>query len=311
MKKRTAIAAIAAALIAALPMGVGAGDLAEKETASPVSQRAQASEAVFFRSSDPLLQKLYDSAAEKIQRHHNNLRSMYYGVFTQEMADAFIRHHLLNPEEFWTPTPIPSIAINEPLFKNVEGNNWSGQVQALEKYGHYAEVSLLGEKLIATWTKNEFRFTQQIDPFTGINSGLKPDYNITMTATCLAYLPRMFGIYPVVDQEEIWWSALACKGNDFHTTQRRGEMRYEMAVVKGRVTGSVNGKEVFTCTEGVRVVTDEQGSVLEVIGISREPVDFELSIGETKIRGRVLPNAVCGLRDGRLVQVRAVPFDYP
>ena len=79
---------------------------------------------------------------------------MYYGVFTQEMADAFIRHHLLNPEEFWTPTPIPSIAINEPLFKNVEGNNWSGQVQALtlsrglhalEKYGHYAEVSLLGE----------------------------------------------------------------------------------------------------------------------------------------------------------------------
>jgi hypothetical protein len=84
-----------------------------------------------------------------------------------------------------------------------------------------------------------------------------------------------------------------------------------MAVEMGRVTGFVNGEEVFSCSEGVRVVTDDHGAVLEVIGISPKPVDFKLSIGETKIRGRVLPNAVCGLRDGRQVHVRAVPFDFP
>ena len=140
---------------------------------------------------------------------HNNLRVMYYGGFSQEMADAFIRHHLLNPEEFWTSPPIPSIAIDEPLFENVAGNNWSGQVQALtlsrslyalERYGHYAEISLLGERLVETWVKNDFRFSQQVDPFTGLNSGKTPDGNFTKTSTCLAFLPRMFGIYPVVDQ---------------------------------------------------------------------------------------------------------------
>jgi hypothetical protein len=206
------------------------------------------------------------------------------------------------------------------LFKNVEGNNWSGQVQALtlsrglhalERYGHYAEVSLLGQKLIATWTKNEFRFTQQIDPFTGINSGLTPDYNITMTATCLAYLPRMFGIYPVVDQEKIWWSALPRNGASFQTTQCCGEMRYEMVADDGGVMGSVNGKRVFSCTQGVRVVTDEHGTVREVIGISPEPVDLELVVGERIIRGQVLPNAVYELQNGGLIQICAVPFDYP
>jgi len=62
---------------------------------------------------------------------HNNLRCMWYGVFTQEMADAFIRRHLLNPAEFWTPVPLPSIAVNEPLYRSVPGNNWSGQPMGL------------------------------------------------------------------------------------------------------------------------------------------------------------------------------------
>ncbi|NQU25047.1 MAG: hypothetical protein HQ567_27490, partial [Candidatus Nealsonbacteria bacterium] len=37
---------------------------------------------------------------------HNNLRCMWYGIFTQDMADAFIKHHLLNTDEFWTPVPL-------------------------------------------------------------------------------------------------------------------------------------------------------------------------------------------------------------
>jgi len=31
---------------------------------------------------------------------HNNIRCMYYGVFTQPMADAFVRHHLLKFDPF-------------------------------------------------------------------------------------------------------------------------------------------------------------------------------------------------------------------
>ena len=251
---------------------------------------------------------------------HNNLRVMYYGAFSQEMADAFIRHHLLDPEKFWTSPPIPSIAINEPLFENVGGNNWGGQVQTLtlsrslyglERYGHYAEISLLGERLIETWVKNDFCFSQQIDPFTGLNSGKTPDGNFTMTATCLAYLPRMFGIYPIVDQEQIWWSALAREGNELRTTQRRGETEYELVIEAGRMTGHVNGEPVFSCNEDVRVVTNEAGSVVEVIGISTNPVDLELAIDARTLRGEIQPNTVYRPRKDRLVQIRAVDFDYP
>ena len=37
---------------------------------------------------------------------HNTLRCMYWGSISQKMADAFVRQHLLNPQEFWTPLPI-------------------------------------------------------------------------------------------------------------------------------------------------------------------------------------------------------------
>jgi hypothetical protein len=82
---------------------------------------------------------------------------MYFGSFDQAMADEFIEHHLLNPEEFWTPMPLPSIAANDPYFRDIPGNNWSGQPQgltfqrsisALENYGHFAELTLIGKTLL-------------------------------------------------------------------------------------------------------------------------------------------------------------------
>ena len=74
---------------------------------------------------------------------HNNLRAMYWN--TQPMADRFVKEHLLNPEEFWTHMPLPSVAVNDPLFRNVTTNDWSGQaealtyqraIRALENYGY-------------------------------------------------------------------------------------------------------------------------------------------------------------------------------
>ena len=62
---------------------------------------------------------------------HNSLRAMYWNSLFQPMADMFVQKHLLNKNEFWTKMPLPSIAINDPLFCNVTTNNWSGQAQAL------------------------------------------------------------------------------------------------------------------------------------------------------------------------------------
>ena len=251
---------------------------------------------------------------------HNNLRCMWYGIFTQDMADAFVKHHLLNPEEFWTPVPLVSIARNESLYENALVNNWSGQPQgltyqraigALERYGHHAEVILIGQKLLPVLIRNGCTFPQQLDAVTGAPSGPKPDGYGPMILAALEYLSRMHGIYVAVERERVWWSALNDEGKNFTYTQARGDMRYELAVAEGWARGTVNGKQLFSCRAGVRIVTDEHGAVLEVIGISPEPVDIELVIGERRTQGRILPNAVYELRDDGLVQIRAVPFDYP
>ena len=45
-----------------------------------------------------------------------DLRAMWHGVFSQEMADLFVSRHLMNRSEFWTPTPLPSISVSSVTF---------------------------------------------------------------------------------------------------------------------------------------------------------------------------------------------------
>ncbi len=137
---------------------------------------------------------------------HNNLRCMYWESFTDEMARAFVEKHLLNPSEFWTPLPLPSVAANDPLFRNIPENNWSGQCEgltyqraifALENYGMEKLLPSLGEKLFDAVAKNGYAFTQQYDPFTG-EASLKETqsaYGPTILSV-LGYITHLFGIFP-------------------------------------------------------------------------------------------------------------------
>jgi len=247
---------------------------------------------------------------------HNNLRCMWYGVFTQEMADAFIRQHLLNPAEFWTPVPLPSIAANDSKFRNVPGNDWSGQsqgltfqraIRALENYGHYAELSLIGIKLLETVQQEKLIFGQQYDPFTGATKN-RTGYGPTILFA-LEYISRMQGVHLNLVNDQVWWSALDDK--DFTTTQRWGERTWTLAATKGRFTASMGDKEVFSCTHGVRVVTDLAGNVRQVVGIAAEPQSVVLQIAGARHELTVKPNQMWHLDGTKPVLLRSVPFDYP
>ena len=54
---------------------------------------------------------------------HNSLRMMWQGLFSQEMADSFIRDNLMNRSRFWTRMPLPSIAVSDPHFYNDKAAN--------------------------------------------------------------------------------------------------------------------------------------------------------------------------------------------
>lgn len=148
----------------------------------------------------------YPGGKKRTVLTHNNLRCMYWESFTKDMAEAFVQKHLLNPQEFWTPLPLPSVAANDPLFRNIPENNWSGQCEgltfqraifALENYGMEKYLPLLAEKLFSAVENNGYTFTQQYDPFTGAASlkETQAAYGPTILSV-LGYLTHLFGIFP-------------------------------------------------------------------------------------------------------------------
>ena len=147
---------------------------------------------------------------------HNTLRCMYWHSLPDALAERFVKEHLLNPQEFWTKMPLPSVAANDPLFRNVTTNNWSGQaealtyqraIRALENYGMYELIPQLGQKLMQA-IGPQCRFVQQYDPFTGEPSvicepGQPPQdaYGPAMLSV-LEYTARMYGV-SLVDRKSV------------------------------------------------------------------------------------------------------------
>jgi len=245
---------------------------------------------------------------------HNNIRAMYFGAMTQEMADNFVREHLLNPDEFWTPMPLPSIAANDPYFRNISQNNWSGQpqgltyqraIRALENYGHLAEITMIGHKLLDQVKKSGV-YTQQFDPFTGEPNG-SDGYGPTILSV-LEYFSRLYGID--LQRDQVRFSGIAADV-PYTYTQKWGDKTFSLSQKEGMLTGSLNGKELFKCTAGVRITTDLDGNIAQIAGIDTIPQTITLTVKGKEFSSAIAPNEQMGIRDGKLCSVKQIPFNYP
>ncbi len=199
---------------------------------------------------------------------HNNLRCMYWESLYPDMAARFVKEHLLNPAEFWTPFPLPSVGANDPLFRNNPGNDWSGQPQgltwqraidALSNYGFDPLVPVLGEKLISALIRDGV-FTQQFDPFTGKPTGGKDGYGPTMLAL-LEYVTRMHGVR--VQGDTLRWGAWGQRETEYEL--RWGDRLFTIRNDKHEAQAYVNGRHAFTVGDRVSVITDYDGNVLRLI----------------------------------------------
>ncbi len=207
---------------------------------------------------------------------HNSLRAMYWNSLTRDMGDRFVKEHLLNPEEFWTKMPLPSVAVNDPLFRNVTTNNWSGQVEALtyqrairalELYGYDYIVPILGKKLFDA-IGMECRFVQQYDPFTMEPSvvcleGEQDAYGPAMLSV-MEYIARMYGIH--IEREQIYWGALS--GTECIYEQEWGENLYRIENDGKSAVGYVNGKQMFKAPRDVKLITDLSGNVKKAVPLT-------------------------------------------
>ena len=212
---------------------------------------------------------------------------MYWGSVSRDMADRFVKEHLLNPEEFLTPFPLPSVAANDPAFRNAPENNWSGQpegltyqraILALERYGYDRIVTGLGKKLIDAVYNGGLRFTQQFDPFTGkpslvhavthqpVQDGsgepVQDAYGPTMLA-CLEYIAHHYGIHPHLGN--VWFSLGSGKPYEYEAVfyDHRYGIRSNGRQAEIRADGKTIG--IWNC--GIRLVSDEHGNILRTVSI--------------------------------------------
>ena len=263
-----------------------------------------------------------------------NIKCLYEGIFDQEMADAFIREHLLNEEEFWTPYPIPSIAVNDPYFHvsreysncydrlaalekaegNIQVNSWSGpvngltcqrSVDALLNYGHHAETVLLGRKFLRMLKENP-GFVQNYNPFTGQQHGDKDGYGPTMLAF-LEYISILHGVNYAYDT--LLWTGIADAGAFTYTQNLLGDT-YTLVHADGKNSAYINGECVFTATENLRVKTDRAGRILAVYGLREENTEATLVYRGTEYTMRIQPNEEVCVRNGAIQHVRTVDFKY-
>jgi len=104
------------------------------------------------------------------------------------LFERIYARYILNPEEFWTPYPLPSISIGDPSFvRELPENSWGGAAQALtalraprwlEYYGKTGDL----KHLMTRWISAILRaptFMQQMNPWTGEFS-TSVDYSPTM-----------------------------------------------------------------------------------------------------------------------------------
>ena len=160
--------------------------------------------------------------------------------------------------------------MSDPLYRNDEVNNWSGQSQALtyqraitalENYGYYNLIPKLGKKLFEA-IGEECIFVQQYDPFTmkpslyGID-GKQDAYGPAMLAV-LEYISRMYGV--VLLRDKLIWSSI--REDSGYYEQHIGGHVYKLEHVKDKAYAFIDGKQISCFKRGTRLETDLSGKEL-------------------------------------------------
>ena len=164
-----------------------------------------------------------------------------------------------------------SIAANDPLFLSDPNNNWSGQpqgltyqraIRALENYGYYGILPLLGRKLCEAVGVHghDLRFTQQYDPYTMIPSKYGDGCYGPAILAFLEYTNRMYGVK--ICRDRIIWSAVR-DDSECEYTQQWGDCSFTYRVGREMCEAFMDNRRIFTCGRGLRSVTTLDGEILD------------------------------------------------
>lgn len=160
------------------------------------------------------------------------------------------------------------------------------------------------------------RFAQTVSPWTG-EEGFTEAYSPAILCL-LDYVERLCGILPRPDGE-IWFTGLLPSAMD-HGEEVTGEtayarsvdrVLYELVNLRDKSVIYREGQAYMKFPSGIRVITDREGSLRGILGMSVRTVD-----GRLEWEGRSIPFSVKGNEylkygDGELKQTRDAGIVYP
>jgi len=191
------------------------------------------------------------------------LRVLMCGVPEVDEGQRLFDDHILNPREFWTKCPLPSIAVDEPGFKNTPGNAWDGPVQGLtllragrafRNYGRRAELAELARRALPCYLADP-GFPQQIDPLTGAtNTPDSPEPYAPAACAIIELTAALCGIRPWRGKVE-WNTWLPPGATETRFALNVGSNEYRLIGSTAGFTATRDGRKLFEGTRDCCLVT--------------------------------------------------------
>jgi hypothetical protein len=221
-------------------------------------------------------------------------------VVDRRLFQTIYERQIHNPRAFWSPYPLPSIAMNDPAFvRPITANSWGGPAQALTalrapRWMEYYNRPVDLAHLMQQWTSailGAGTFLQQMDPVDGMFTRDTGDYS-PAALVFLDFTWRLAGVRQLDDGLE--WnvrppatgvqSTFRCK---LSPTQI-AEIRY----ASGAATLLLNGRQLYTVNSVVRLLTGIDGNLRLATGIAPKTVHATITHASgRKLDVSVEPNA--------------------
>jgi hypothetical protein len=199
----------------------------------------------------------------------------------QSLFDDLWARQIHNPKAFWTPWPLPSVALDDPAFvRPIPRNSWGGASQALtalragrwfDHYGRHAELGIMMDRWCDA-IQADMSFRQQMDPLSGEFTKDSPAGYSPAALVMLDYTWRLAGVREEGDSLE--WNVRpghpAAQAALFRMRTDGGsitEMNYDSRGAELRLGDRVIG----SIESGIaRLVTDRGGAPKSLVGISEQ-----------------------------------------
>jgi hypothetical protein len=286
-------------------------------------------------SLDALIKCCYDSADEFFYDRDRNNRfvrvqsDVLIRVLACELGGGYftraLERYLLSSRKFFAKYPLTTIALDDPRFsQDYTYNSWAGQTsfltqlrlpRAFDYNGHVAELTWILSPTLAALARFD-GFAASMSPWTGAE-GYGERYTPTML-TALDYIERLCGIFPSPDGE-LHFTAVLPRADDSggdsaretRYTRRVNGVSFALDVSEFGAVAYTDGARLGEIPPGVRVVTDFEGKLRSIVGLSVRDISGELVWDGAKIPFSVSANEVLRLRHGEFVSVSSPGIVYP